>query len=195
MHVIIVGGGADGAFLASRLISEGENVSVIESDPTRADVLRGRLDALIVTGNGANPSVQRRAGASVARLRAASRQPPGRVGGAGARVAAPRAFVAPWPADPLRLLPRRSVALVLLLALASGLTFQFFFARVPFRRLFLRIHFVALTRAFVFQKMGHGQGDLPADARRLQLHFRLLQFGLKCLHTSLFLGRHLARPA
>ena len=68
MHVIIVGGGADGAFLASRLISEGENVSVIESDPARAALLQGRLDALIVTGNGANPSVQRQAGASKAEL-------------------------------------------------------------------------------------------------------------------------------
>ncbi len=68
MHVIIVGGGADGAFLASRLISEGEDVSVIESDPARAAVLQGRLDALIVTGNGANPSVQRRAGALKAEL-------------------------------------------------------------------------------------------------------------------------------
>ncbi|MEE8489151.1 MAG: NAD-binding protein, partial [Acidimicrobiia bacterium] len=68
MHVIIVGGGADGAFLASRLISEGEDVAVIESDPARAAVLQGRLDALIVTGNGANPSVQRRAGAAKAEL-------------------------------------------------------------------------------------------------------------------------------
>ncbi|GMQ84873.1 MAG: Trk system potassium transporter TrkA [Acidimicrobiia bacterium] len=68
MHVIIVGGGADGAFLANRLISEGEDVAVIESDPARSAKLRSTLDALVVTGNGANPSVQRRAGASKAEL-------------------------------------------------------------------------------------------------------------------------------
>ena len=68
MHVIIVGGGADGAYLAERLIAEGEDVAVIESNPTRAAELRRRLDALIVTGNGANPSEQRRAGADRAEL-------------------------------------------------------------------------------------------------------------------------------
>jgi trk system potassium uptake protein TrkA len=68
MHVIIVGGGADGAYLAERLIAEGEDVAVIESDRVRATALRGRLDALVVTGNGANPSVQRSAGADRADL-------------------------------------------------------------------------------------------------------------------------------
>ncbi len=68
MHVIIVGGGADGAYLAERLIAEGEDVAVIESNRVRATALRGRLDALVVTGNGANPSVQRRAGADRADL-------------------------------------------------------------------------------------------------------------------------------
>ncbi len=66
MHVIIVGGGTDGAYLAERLIAEGEDVAVIESDPMRATELRSRLDALIITGNGANPSAQRQAGAAKA---------------------------------------------------------------------------------------------------------------------------------
>ena len=68
MHVIIVGGGADGAYLAERLIAEGEDVAVIESNPARATVLRGKLDALVVTGNGANPSVQRQAGSDRAEM-------------------------------------------------------------------------------------------------------------------------------
>ena len=68
MHVIIVGGGSDGSYLAERLIAEGEDVAVIESNPTRAAALRGRLDALVVTGNGANPGVQRQAGADKAEL-------------------------------------------------------------------------------------------------------------------------------
>jgi len=68
MHVIIVGGGSDGAYLAERLIAEGEDVAVIESNPVRATRLRGKLDALVVTGNGANPGVQRQAGSDRAEL-------------------------------------------------------------------------------------------------------------------------------
>lgn len=68
MHVIIIGGGSDGSYLAERLIAEGEDVAVIESNPARAAALRRRLDALVVTGNGANPSVQQRAGADRAEL-------------------------------------------------------------------------------------------------------------------------------
>ena len=68
MHVIIVGGGADGSYLAERLIGEGEDVAIIESNPARAAELRNRLDALIITGNGANPGEQRRAGADRAEL-------------------------------------------------------------------------------------------------------------------------------
>ena len=68
MHVIIVGGGADGAYLAERLIAEGEDVAVIESNPARATVLRSKLDALIITGNGANPGAQRQAGSDRAEM-------------------------------------------------------------------------------------------------------------------------------
>jgi trk/ktr system potassium uptake protein len=68
MHVIIVGGGTDGSYLAERLIAEGEDVAIIELNPARAAELRNRLDALVVTGNGANPSEQRRAGAERAEL-------------------------------------------------------------------------------------------------------------------------------
>jgi trk system potassium uptake protein len=62
MRFVIVGGGADGSHLAERLIAEGEDVAVVEADPARVSVLRERLDAHIVEGNGASPSVLRRAG-------------------------------------------------------------------------------------------------------------------------------------
>lgn len=68
MRVVIVGGGADGSYLAERLVAEGEDVAVIEIDPDRAAHLRNRLDALIIVGNGASPTVQTKAGVGAADL-------------------------------------------------------------------------------------------------------------------------------
>ena len=68
MRVVIVGAGADGSHLAERLSSEGQDVSVIELDPDRANGLRERLDALVITGNGASPAILRKAGADKADL-------------------------------------------------------------------------------------------------------------------------------
>ena len=62
MRFVIVGGGADGSHLAERLIAEGEDVAIVEADPHRARLLGDRLDAQVIQGNGANPSVLRRAG-------------------------------------------------------------------------------------------------------------------------------------
>ena len=62
MRFVIVGGGADGSHLAERLIAEGEDVALVEADADRAALLRDRLDAQVIQGNGANPSVLRRAG-------------------------------------------------------------------------------------------------------------------------------------
>ncbi len=62
MRIVIVGGGADGSHLAERLVAEGDDVAIVESDPLRAAHLRERLDAHVVEGNGASPSVLRRAG-------------------------------------------------------------------------------------------------------------------------------------
>ncbi|MEA3510074.1 MAG: NAD-binding protein, partial [Actinomycetota bacterium] len=62
MRIVIVGGGADGSHLAERLIAEGDDVAIVESDPHRAEHLRDRLDAQVIEGNGASPSVLRRAG-------------------------------------------------------------------------------------------------------------------------------------
>jgi trk system potassium uptake protein TrkA len=68
MRIVIVGGGADGSHLAERLVAEGEDVAIVESDPARAAHLRDRLDAQVVEGNGARPSVLRRAGVDRAEI-------------------------------------------------------------------------------------------------------------------------------
>ncbi len=68
MRVVVVGGGADGSHLAERLVAEGDEVAVVELDGHRASELRDRLDAQVIEGNGANPSVLKRAGISKAEL-------------------------------------------------------------------------------------------------------------------------------
>lgn len=57
MRIIIVGAGAVGTFLAERLAGEGQDVVVIETNGRRVDEIRERLDALVITGNGASASV------------------------------------------------------------------------------------------------------------------------------------------
>lgn len=61
MRIIIVGAGAVGSYLASRLSTEGQDVVVIEADPKRAAELQDSLDALVITGNGASQSVLKEA--------------------------------------------------------------------------------------------------------------------------------------
>jgi trk system potassium uptake protein TrkA len=68
MRIVIVGGGADGSHLAERLVAEGEDVALVESDGSRAAFLRDRLDARVVEGNGASPSVLKRAGVERAEI-------------------------------------------------------------------------------------------------------------------------------
>ena len=61
MRVVIVGGGADGSYLTQRLSAEGEEVTLVEVDRERVALLRERLDAMVIAGNGASPAVLRRA--------------------------------------------------------------------------------------------------------------------------------------
>ncbi len=68
MRIVIVGGGADGSHLAERLVAEGDDVTIIESDANRAAHLRERLDAQVIEGNGASPSILRRAGVERAEI-------------------------------------------------------------------------------------------------------------------------------
>lgn len=68
MRVVIVGAGHDGFYLAERLTAEGQDVVVIEADEQKAARISDRLDAMVIVGNGASPSVLRRAGADRAGL-------------------------------------------------------------------------------------------------------------------------------
>lgn len=68
MRIIIVGAGAVGGYIAERLSLEGQDVVVIEINPRRAEEIRERLDALVITGNGASASILADAGADEADL-------------------------------------------------------------------------------------------------------------------------------
>ena len=68
MRIIIVGAGTVGGYIAKRLSREGQDVVVIEINPKRAAEIRERIDALVITGNGASASKLEMAGASEADL-------------------------------------------------------------------------------------------------------------------------------
>jgi trk system potassium uptake protein TrkA len=68
MHIVIVGAGAVGSYLAERLAYEGQDVTVIESDPAIAEQVQSTVDCLVVRGNGASPSVLEDAGIKTAEL-------------------------------------------------------------------------------------------------------------------------------
>jgi trk system potassium uptake protein TrkA len=65
---VIVGAGHDGAYLAERLVAEGQDVVVIEIDEAKAAAIQDRLDVLVIPGNGASPATLRRAGVEQAGL-------------------------------------------------------------------------------------------------------------------------------
>lgn len=62
MHVIVIGAGAVGSYLAWRLAGEGQDVVVVESDERRAEEVQEALDALVVVGNGASAATLEEAG-------------------------------------------------------------------------------------------------------------------------------------
>ena len=68
MHVIIVGAGAVGSYLAERLSTDGQDVVIIEDDERRAAQLQESIDALVLTGNGASTHLLEEAGAEKADL-------------------------------------------------------------------------------------------------------------------------------
>jgi trk system potassium uptake protein TrkA len=57
VKIVIVGAGSIGSYLAGRLSAENQDVVLIENDPVRAAEAQSSLDILVVTGNGASPSV------------------------------------------------------------------------------------------------------------------------------------------
>ena len=62
MNVIVVGTGEVGFHIAERLSKEGHDVTVIEKNQAKEPLLKSRLDALIVRGNGASAEVLEQAG-------------------------------------------------------------------------------------------------------------------------------------
>ena len=57
MHVIVVGAGEVGSYVAARLSRERHNVAVVDTDAARLRHLGSDLDVLTVEGSGAHPSV------------------------------------------------------------------------------------------------------------------------------------------
>jgi trk system potassium uptake protein TrkA len=64
MKVIILGAGQVGASLAEGLVSEDNDITLVDFDSARLAQLQGRLDLRTVVGNAATPSVLRNAGAA-----------------------------------------------------------------------------------------------------------------------------------
>ena len=63
MNIIILGAGRVGESVAESLVSERNDITVIDTDPQRLAALQERLDLRGVAGNGIQPSVLREAGA------------------------------------------------------------------------------------------------------------------------------------
>ena len=63
MKILILGAGRVGESVAESLVSERNDITVIDTDPTRLASLQDRLDLRGVVGNGVQPSVQIEAGA------------------------------------------------------------------------------------------------------------------------------------
>ncbi len=64
MNIIIVGCGKVGQTLAEQLNEESNNITVIDTNPSKVNQLSARLDVMGVTGNGATHDVQVAAGIS-----------------------------------------------------------------------------------------------------------------------------------
>ncbi len=63
MNILILGAGRVGESVAESLLSEKNDITVIDHDPGRLRVLEERMDLRGVVGNGIQPSVMREAGA------------------------------------------------------------------------------------------------------------------------------------
>ncbi|MCI1190549.1 Trk system potassium transporter TrkA [Calidifontimicrobium sp. SYSU G02091] len=62
MNIIIIGAGRVGESVAESLVSENNDITVVDTDPQRLHALQDRLDLRGVPGNGIQPSVLREAG-------------------------------------------------------------------------------------------------------------------------------------
>jgi trk system potassium uptake protein TrkA len=74
MKIIILGAGQVGSSAAESLVSEANDITVVDTDAARLATLQERLDLRTVTGNAASPSTLRAAGAEDADLLIAATQ-------------------------------------------------------------------------------------------------------------------------
>ena len=64
MKILILGAGQVGASVAESLVSEANDITIVDTDPARLKYLQDRLDLRTVVGNAAHPSVLTEAGAN-----------------------------------------------------------------------------------------------------------------------------------
>jgi len=65
MKIIILGAGQVGGTLAENLVGENNDITVVDSDPSRLRVLQDKFDLRVVHGHGSHPRILREAGAEV----------------------------------------------------------------------------------------------------------------------------------
>jgi trk system potassium uptake protein TrkA len=63
LKIIILGAGQVGSSVAESLVSEANDITMVDVDPKRLALLQDRLDLRTVTGNASHPSVLVNAGA------------------------------------------------------------------------------------------------------------------------------------
>lgn len=68
MKIIILGAGQVGSSVAENLVSEANDITVVDTDVPRLQALQDRLDLRVVVGNAASPAVLAQAGADDADL-------------------------------------------------------------------------------------------------------------------------------
>ncbi|MFN9972734.1 MAG: NAD-binding protein, partial [Phycisphaerae bacterium] len=68
MRIVILGAGRVGSSVAENLVSEANDITVVDTDTERLRMLQDRLDLRTVTGNAGHPEVLARAGARDADL-------------------------------------------------------------------------------------------------------------------------------
>lgn len=68
MHIIVVGAGEVGSYVAERLSSQGHHVALIESDPDRSREIHEQLDVMTILGSGTDPLALGEAGVEQADL-------------------------------------------------------------------------------------------------------------------------------
>ena len=68
MRVLIAGGGQVGTLIARRLIREGNDITIVESDAQRCRQIEAELDAQVVHGSAARVDSMRRAGVADAQM-------------------------------------------------------------------------------------------------------------------------------